>query len=217
MQYRDIQINRFNHDTFQIIAGHKIIYLDPYELEPNQIKPADYVFITHQHYDHLSLEDLLKIVSDKTVLLAGGLVKEQELAKLGVKNWQAVLPGEYFEFDDLKVATVPAYNLNKWRSPGVPYHPKEDGHVGYVMEIEGVRIYHAGDTDNIPEMSRLKEIDLALLPVSGTYVMTWQEAAQACAIIKPKVAIPMHYDSIVGTGDDAEKFKGAVECRAEVI
>ena len=217
MQYQGIQINRFNHDTFQILAGHKVIYFDPYQLEPNQLKPADYVLITHQHYDHLSVEDLRKIVFDKTVLLAGGLPERSQLENLGVKQWQLVKPGENFEFDDLKVNTVPAYNLNKWRSAGVPYHPKEEAHVGYVIDVGGVRIYHAGDTDNIPEMSRLKDIDLALLPVSGTYVMNWQEAADACGIIKPEVAIPMHYDSLVGARADAEKFKEAVECRVELI
>jgi L-ascorbate metabolism protein UlaG (beta-lactamase superfamily) len=120
-------------------------------------------------------------------------------------------PGDTGEFDAIKVWARPAYNLNK------TFHKKGDGQVGYVIEINGVRIYHAGDTDNIPELADLKNIDLALLPVSGVYVMDWQEAVEAVKIIKPKIVIPMHYGNVVGSEDDARKFKEKAECRVEII
>src|SRR3989338_4038147 len=107
----------------------------------------------------------------------------------------------------ITIETIPAYNINKFRAPNMPFHPKQDGRVGFIITVNGKRIYHAGDTDCIPEMQQLKNIDIALLPVSGTYVMTPEEAVQAVKIIKPKIAIPMHYAAVVGNDTDAEKFK----------
>ena len=112
---------------------------------------------------------------------------------------------------------MPAYNTDKWRSPGVPFHPKENAMIGFVLSIDGKRIYHAGDTDLIAEMNNLKNIDIALLPVSGTYVMTALEAVEACKLIHPKLAIPMHYGAIVGTESDARTFKERAPCRVEII
>ena len=111
---------------------------------------------------------------------------------------------------------MPAYNVNKFRSPGVPFHPKEAGNVGFVIAVEGQRIYHAGDTDVIPEMEAI-ETDIALLPVSGTYVMTAEEAVEAAALIKPKVAIPMHVGRGIGAHDDAERFKEKAPVPVEVL
>ena len=106
---------------------------------------------------------------------------------------------------------MPAYNLNK------QFHPKSNGWMGVVVTVSGKRIYHAGDTDNIPEMSNLKNIDIALLPVSGTYVMTAEEAADAANRIMPKMAVPMHYGSIIGTRADAERFRQLCKCKVEIL
>ena len=216
MDYQDIQINHFEHDTFQLKKDGLVIYIDPYKLTDQQIEPADFVLITHQHRDHCSVEDIKKLVSEKTTIIAGGLCQEK-LEGLSVKEIKFVTPGEHLEFDNLKIQTVQAYNLDKWRSENVPYHPKEENHVGYIVEVGGIKVYHAGDTDNIPEMGQLGDIDVALLPVSGKYVMTALEAISACGIIKPKLAIPMNYGSIIGDKSDAEKFRDGVDCQVEVI
>jgi len=117
-----------------------------------------------------------------------------------------VKPGDTLKVEGIEIKAVPAYNLNKFKSPGVPFHPKEAGHVGYVFTVSGVTIYHTGDSDNIPEMSSIKT-DIVLLPVSGTYVMTAEEAAAAADKIRPRLAIPMHVGRGIGTLDDRETFK----------
>jgi L-ascorbate metabolism protein UlaG (beta-lactamase superfamily) len=127
-----------------------------------------------------------------------------------------VKPGDKLKLGDVSIDVIPAYNLNKFREPGKVFHPKEDGKVGYIMGINGVRVYHAGDTDAIPEMKGLKP-DVALLPVSGTYVMTADEAAQAVKMVEPKLAIPMHYGVIVGTEQDAQKFKQLSTVEVQIL
>ncbi|MGD2148731.1 MAG: MBL fold metallo-hydrolase, partial [Anaerolineae bacterium] len=128
-----------------------------------------------------------------------------------------VEPGDTIRVKGLQVEAVPAYNVNKFRSPGVPYHAREAGHVGFVVTSEGQRIYHAGDTDHIPEMAALKAIDIALLPVSGIYVMTAEEAAQAAAVIRPGIAIPMHLGRGIGSPDSARVFKDRASARVEIL
>jgi L-ascorbate metabolism protein UlaG (beta-lactamase superfamily) len=118
--------------------------------------------------------------------------------------------------DDVAIEAVPAYNINKFREPGRVFHPKEDGKLGFVLTIEGVRIYHAGDTDNIPEMKDIRT-DIALLPVSGKYVMTAQEAADAAGVINPKVAIPMHYGGTIGSPKDGETFQKSAKCEVKIL
>ncbi len=216
MDYQNLKIDHFDHDTFRLESDHQVVYLDPYNLKENQKKLADYVMITHGHFDHCSPNDVKKIIADDTVIIAPNECQEQ-LKGLKVKEIIYVSPNQQLEFDGFKIETVPAYNLDKWRSEGVLYHPKEDGKVGYVLDIKGIRIYHAGDADNIPEMSQLKDIDIALLPVSGTYVMTWQEAVEAAKVIKPKLAIPMHYGSVAGSEVDAQNFKEKAECEVEIV
>jgi L-ascorbate metabolism protein UlaG (beta-lactamase superfamily) len=118
-----------------------------------------------------------------------------------------VEPGDAIQVRGIDVEAVPAYNVNKFRSPGIPFHPREAGHVGFVVTVEGKRVYHAGDTDCIPEMADLEEIDVALLPVSGIYVMTAEEAVQAASAIRPRIAIPMHLGRGIGSPDAAQVFK----------
>ncbi len=133
-----------------------------------------------------------------------------------VREFLKVRPGDKVQLGDVIVEAVPAYNLDKFREPGKVFHPREDGKVGYILTMKGVRVYHSGDTDAIPEMKAFKA-DLALLPVSGTYVMTATEAAEATKMIKPKLAIPMHYGAIVGSEADAEKFKQLASCQVQIL
>ncbi|HIQ30180.1 MAG TPA: MBL fold metallo-hydrolase [Candidatus Caldiarchaeum subterraneum] len=211
--FKGIQISWLGHDGFRITYGGKVVYIDPYQIKGGP--QADLILITHDHFDHLSIDDIKKVAGDKTVVIAAencsGKVKNVK-----AKEVRLVKPGEKTTVGDITVEAIHAYNVNKFRSPGVVFHPKEYNGVGYVVSIGGVRIYHAGDTDNIPEMRELKP-DVALLPVSGTYVMTAEEAAEAVESIKPKVAIPMHYGAIVGTEADAERFRSLAKCEVAIL
>jgi len=211
MQLQGINIELLNHDSVKI-KDSKRIYIDPYQIEGEK---ADIILITHEHPDHLSIEDITKLIKEDTIIIATANCLSK-LTRFEDNKLKIVKPGSKLEIDNITIEAVPAYNTNKFRTPGMPFHPKEDDNVGYLITINNTRIYHAGDTDNIPEMSQLYNIDIALVPVSGTYVMTWKEAAEAIKIIKPKIAIPIHYGSLVGSRDDAEKFKQALEGITEV-
>jgi L-ascorbate metabolism protein UlaG (beta-lactamase superfamily) len=208
-----LKISWLGHDSFKIKDG-KTIIIDPFRIRAIPDK-ADILLITHEHFDHLSLEDVRKVVTDKTTVLAIPACRS-ELSKLKVREVRNVKPGDRVELGDVTVEVVPAYNLNKFREPGRVFHPKEDGKAGYVITVKGIRVYHAGDTDAIPEMKSLRT-DIALLPVSGTYVMTAEEAADAAKMIKPKLAIPMHYGAIVGSEGDAERFKQLASCQVQIL
>jgi len=195
-------IHWLGHDTFKI-SGQKTIYTDPFKLKKKD--KADIILITHEHYDHCSPEDVKMIQGPETVI-----VTVADCAKKLKGNIKIVKPGDKLSIMGVDIEAVPAYNTNK------QFHTKDRNWVGFVFSTEGKRIYIAGDTDRIPEMKNIK-CDIALLPVSGTYVMTADEAAEAALDIKPKVAIPMHYASIVGTENDAERFKEALEGKIEVV
>jgi L-ascorbate metabolism protein UlaG (beta-lactamase superfamily) len=184
------------HDCFKIVGGGQVIYVDPFQLKPPQ-EPADLILITHEHFDHCSPNDFKTVMKPTTMTVASAVCGPDLLTGRLI----IVRPGDRHEFEGVTVEAVPAYNLNK------TFHPQEDPRVGFIISLEGQRLYHAGDTDFIPEMKKLKNIDVALVPVSGTYVMTAAEAAEAVNAFKPKLAIPMHYGSIVGSREDAERFK----------
>jgi len=190
------------HDGFRIDA-EKTIYFDPYEITGDQ--KADIILITHEHFDHCSPDDVSKIQQDGTVI-----VTEKDSAGKLSGDVRVVAPGEQLTVDGVNIEAVPAYNINK------NFHPKANGWLGFIVEIEGVRVYHAGDTDFIPEMKDF-QTDIALLPVSGTYVMTAEEAVEAAIAIDPRIVIPMHYGSIVGGDQDAVNFKSALGEKFEVI
>ncbi|TAL27788.1 MAG: MBL fold metallo-hydrolase [Nitrospirae bacterium] len=196
-------IHWMGHDTFRI-TGEKIIYTDPFKIKKKDA--ADIILITHEHYDHCSPEDVKKIQSQNTVV-----VTVADCAKKLSGNIRVMKPGDKLNVQGIDIEAVPAYNTNK------QFHTKDRGWAGYIFTVKGHRIYIAGDTDHIPEMKNFKNIDIALLPVSGTYVMTAEEAAKAALDIKPKIAIPMHYGSIVGSKSDAKRFAEALKGKIEVV
>jgi L-ascorbate metabolism protein UlaG (beta-lactamase superfamily) len=202
------RIHWLGHDAFRV-DGPQTIYFDPYELSGENPK-ADVILISHDHRDHCSPEDVAKIQGEDTLIVTIASAAEKLAGAapgLSKGNVQVVKPGDVVQVRGFDVEAVLAYNVNKFRSPGIPFHPREAGHVGFVVTLEGKRIYHAGDTDYIPEMADLQEIDIALLPVSGIYVMTAEEAAQAAGAIRPRVAIPMHLGRGIGSPDAAHVFE----------
>lgn len=177
----------------------KMIYIDPYHIEKNY-NDADMIFITHEHYDHYSEEDIDKVRKNNTIFI----VPENLLNKLikkGINDENIITldPGDAENIDGIKVEAIHSYNIDK------PFHPKENNWLGYVIEIDGVRYYIAGDTDITEENKKIK-CDVAFVPVGGTYTMNFSEAAQLINIIKPKIAVPIHYGSVVGTKQDATDF-----------
>jgi L-ascorbate metabolism protein UlaG (beta-lactamase superfamily) len=195
-------IHWLGHDTFKII-GEKVVYTDPFKIKKKDT--ADIILITHEHFDHCSPEDVKKIVGPNTVIIA-----TSDCAKKLPGKTKVIKPGDKINVGGVEIEAVPAYNTNK------QFHTKEKGWVGYIFTVLGQRIYIAGDTDYIPEMKNFK-VDIALLPVSGTYVMTADEAIIAALDIKPKIAIPMHYGSIVGSENDAKKFADGLKGKIEVV
>ncbi|MBN2407621.1 MAG: MBL fold metallo-hydrolase [Elusimicrobia bacterium] len=203
-------IHWLGHDTFRIEYEGKIIYTDPFQLQ-NPEKKADIIFVTHEHSDHCSPADIEKIRKESTVIIAARLAAEKLQGQV-----QIVSPREKIEVGGIEVETVPAYNVNKFRSPGVPFHPEENGGVGYILNIKGARVYHAGDTDVIPEMKEIRA-DIFLVPVSGIYVMTAAEAVEAAGLIKPAIAVPMHIGRHMGTEDDAVYLKKNAGCEVRIL
>lgn len=215
MKIRGIDIELLNHDAVKI-KDKLIIYIDPFQI-PRGDK-ADLILISHEHQDHCSLEDLRKIIKPETIILASAQCYDKLVSiKNLVKEIRYLKPNDSIKISDIIIDTVPAYNIDKFREPGKVFHPKEDQNLGFVINLKLGTIYHPGDTDVIHEMKNMRNIDIAFLPVSGTYVMTAEEAAKAVEIIKPKIAIPMHYSSIVGTKEDAEKFRSLARCQVQIL
>lgn len=212
-EYQGVKLTWLGHDGFRIQDGH-VIYIDPFKIESGGPK-ADIILVSHEHFDHCNVEDLDKVASPNTIIVAHSQSKN-ELSKVKAKEVKVIKPGDKINIGDVSIEAVPAYNINKFREPGKVFHPKEDGKLGFIVTVKGVRIYHAGDTDHIPEMKSIRA-DIALLPVSGTYVMTAQEASEAVATINPKVVIPMHFGAIVGSKDDAESLKKLVKCEVKIL
>ena len=181
------------------ISKNKVIYIDPFKIDKNY-NDADIVFITHDHFDHYSEEDIDKVINENTTII----IPEEMLTKILRKgiNKNAVITVESnkeYMVQGIKFETIPAYNTNK------TFHPKENDWVGYIITLDGIRYYIAGDTD-ITEENRKVKCDVAFVPVGGTYTMDFKEAAQLINEIQPKIAVPIHYGSVVGTKQDATDF-----------
>lgn len=196
------------HSSIRFSKG-KVIYFDPFKIEENY-NDADVIFITHDHYDHYSEEDIDKVLKEDTIIVA----PEDLLTKLLKKGFEKdkiilVRPNESYTVKNIEFKTIPAYNVNK------QFHPKENAWVGYILELEGVTYYIAGDTDITEENKKVK-CDVAFLPVGGTFTMDYKEAAELINEIKPKIAVPIHYGSIVGSKKDGMKFSKLVNPEIEV-
>lgn len=194
--FKDITV--LCHSSIKI-KKEKVIYIDPFKIDKNY-NDADIIFITHDHYDHYSEEDIDKVKSNNTVIIAPEELVTK-LLKKGFKQDQimAVQPNKSYRIEGIKFETIPAYNTNK------KFHPREKEWIGYIIEINEIRYYIAGDTDITEENKKVK-CDVAFVPVSGTYTMDFKEAAYLVNEIKPKIAVPIHYGSVVGTVQDATDF-----------
>lgn len=204
------QIEVFTQNSIRIRGNGKTIYIDPFRMkeEPHD---ADYVFITHDHYDHFSPDDIVRVSGNNTVLVLPAKM-EKKASKIPVKfgKTQTVKPGNKYEMDGLEFETVPAYNIIK------PFHPKSSEWVGYVFLVDGKRIYVAGDTDATKEAEDVS-CDAALVPIGGTYTMDASKAAGLINVIRPEIAIPVHFGTEVGNPEDADAFANLVKEPVKVV
>jgi L-ascorbate metabolism protein UlaG (beta-lactamase superfamily) len=209
MNIGEIDLKWLGHSGF-FIKNSKKIYIDPYNIKDGMEK-ADIILITHSHYDHCSVADIERIVKEGTkIILTADCQSKITRFDVPIKM-EIVEPGKELDLGEVKISVIPAYNTDKH------FHPKDEGWVGYLLKINNLIIYHAGDTDLIPEMQKLtgykqsgKEF-VVLLPIGGRFTMNAEEAAEAAKLIKPTLAIPMHYGSIVGGIEDANEFKELCE------
>jgi L-ascorbate metabolism protein UlaG (beta-lactamase superfamily) len=199
------------HSGFRLRAPGGHVYIDPYRVADGP--KADLILITHGHYDHFSPQDVERLSHDGTWLVGPAAVAERVSGRV-----LSIAPGETVDRElvrGVSVTAVAAYNTSKRDAEGRLFHPRDAGWVGYDLNIRGERLYHSGDTDVIPEMDSVTGVDIALLPVSGVYVMTAQEAAEAARRLQPRVAVPMHWGEHIGSYQDAVAFaeKAPVEVR----
>ena len=206
MEIEGVKIEYTGHDGFIINnGGGKRLAIDPYNVSQS-IEKVDYILITHSHYDHCSIKDITQLAKQGTVIVVPADA-QSKITKIEGVEMQIIEVGDEINFGKIKIEVMPAYNVGK------DFHSKAEGWVGYVIKVGNVIIYHAGDTDKIPEMQKLTGYGkhgnqfIALLPVSGTYVMTAEEAADIASLLSPHIAIPMHYGAgVVGTIEDAQRF-----------
>jgi L-ascorbate metabolism protein UlaG (beta-lactamase superfamily) len=199
-----VSLQWLGHASFKIRQDKTIIYIDPWKLK-EPAEEATIVLVSHSHYDHYSAEDIAKVSGPETKLIAPPDVVAKE------RGGEAIMAGVTVKVGAVGITGVPAYN------PAKQFHPKANNWVGFVIEIGGKRIYYAGDTDVTNEMKTLKNIDVALLPVGGTYTMSAEEAAEAAKSIKPKKAVPYHYGDIVGSRGDADRFAKLAGCEVKIL
>lgn len=213
--YKNAAITALGHAGFIVAFEDSKLRLafDPYDIQAAE--PVDYIFVSHPHFDHCDPISIRKILQPKTIIVAPECCRN-ELAEFGEQV-------EYYsgkdkeKKNDVTYWALPAYNINKFRTPNEVFHPKEMGGVGFVVEAGGLRFYHAGDTDFIPEMADLKKVDVAFLPISGTFVMTLEEAVQAAQVLKPKMAIPMHFGKLLGSASDANRYSNILREHVPVM
>jgi len=205
-----MKISWLGHASIRIETMGRVIYIDPYQIEDKR-EDADIILITHEHYDHCDIKSVKNIRKHDTTILT---TKNAGDKFSGTRNMGIMRPGDVTEIDGIRIIATHSYNINK------KFHPKGSG-IGFIIESEGKRIYHAGDSDLIPEMEDLQDIDVALLPIGGTYTMNVDDAVNAVKVINPRIAVPIHYGSIVGSRSDADKFLKRVteetETRVEIL
>lgn len=214
-QYGELTLTWLGHDSFRITDGKIVMYIDPYSIQVGEPK-ADIIAVTHEHFDHCDPPSIQRLLKPSTLVVAPRVALP--CVKKVSQNVAEISPGKTLTFEQIKLTAYPAYNLNKYRdlARGIVFHPKEDGRVAYLIEWGGTRIFHCGDSDFVPEFRNVSA-DILLVPVSGVYVMTPQEAAEFVNAVRPKVAIPMHYGSIVASRKEAEEFKKLVKPGVEVV
>ena len=197
------------HSSIKFEKG-QIIYFDPFKINENY-NDADVIFITHSHYDHFSEEDILKVKKEETKIVVPEDLYNRSL-ELGFseENILVVRPNEEYEINNIKFKTIPAYNLNK------NFHPKTNNWVGYIITLDNIVYYIAGDTD-VTEENRKVKCDVAFVPIGGTYTMTAKEAATLVNEINPKITVPIHYNCIIGSKEDEKVFKNSVNDDIEVM
>lgn len=226
LEYGGITLDRLSESGI-LIRGSKTVYVDPVDLEDYQIFAADIVMITHTHEGHLSIEDLRLVCRPDTMIVTNDDVASL-LTGINIPEPDALPPKGTFGARGIHVEAISAYMLEDKQEgessdisaatgESVPSHPYEADGLGFIIEIDNVRIYHAGDTGLIPEMKRIKEIDIAVLPIAGRSVMSPHEAAAAVSILKPEVAVPVHYGRSWGSAEEAYLFQGIADCRVEVL
>lgn len=214
--YKDSTIIALGHAGFVVRfeeTGLSFAF-DPYDIRDG-LDPVDYVFVSHKHFDHCDPNSIRKLLKPTGKVVAADCC-ESELADFG-PQLELVKDKDKHELKGLTYWTIPAYNTNKYRTPTEVFHTKELGGVGFVIEVGKTRFYHAGDTDFIPEMERVKKIDVAFLPISGTYVMTLEEAMQAAELIDADVTIPMHFGKLLGSSAEAVRFQNLLHDKLKVM
>ena len=189
------------------INSSKIIYIDPLYIDQNY-NDADFIFITHDHYDHFSPNDISKIIKKDTIIVMPEKMKMSvSQLNIDINNIKYVIPNQIYHFETISFETVPSYNENK------AFHPKSNNWVGYIFNLDK-KYYVAGDTDNVPEIRHI-DCDVAFVPIGGTYTMTYREAAELINTMRPKLVVPVHYGTIVGEKADGEKFKSLIDSSIE--
>lgn len=201
---------RINCHSSIKIQRSRTIYIDPFKIDSG-LHDADFIFITHSHYDHFSIEDITKIVKPSTVFITVPETKSG-LESLEIPENQIIIvkPNNEYEVKGIKFKTVVAYNKNK------DFHPKKNNWVGYIIELDNIKYYIAGDTDNTKEIQNIK-CDVAFLPIGGKYTMNAKEAAKLADKINAEIVVPIHYGSIVGTQEDLEKFIKLTNKKVEIL
>ena len=187
----------------------KIIYFDPFKIN-DEFHDADYIFVTHDHFDHYDVDSINNIRKDDTKIIIPGTLKDKALELFSEDNIFIVEPLKDYVVGDISFKTIPAYNTNK------NFHPRSNNWVGYVVNLDNHSYYVMGDTDSIPEAKEVK-CDVLFIPIGGYYTMDYKEAAELTNIIKPIIAVPIHYSTVVGTKEDADKFLDMIEVEGKVI
>ncbi len=189
-----------------LLSGKEKIYFDPFKIT-EQLHDADYVFITHDHYDHYEEASIRNVMREDTLFIVPKVL-EEKINKI-TTHYVVVEANQHYKVGTIEFATLPAYKLEK------PYHPKEKGYVGYNVNVEGTNYYVMGDTDALEELKNVKT-DVCFVPIGGVYTMDVEEATQYINTINPKKAIPIHYGSIVGDTNLGNTFKQGIKKEIEV-